>query len=180
MSSTTLILIILGVIVGGGCVMVAIFAAILFPVFSQARQAAKETMSLSNMKQLSLGMQMYSAEADGCFPPASNWGTLVMPYTKNDRLFHDPTIGTPDKKPFGYAMNATTSGVRIDAILNPDNAVLLFTSNVRAMNAVGSESDLRKNSRGGFVIGFTDGSAKRIREGAYGTLDWQIRRVKAP
>ena len=50
---------------------IAILAAILFPVFAQAKEAAKKTSDLSNQKQLSLGHIMYSSDNDDYF--ARNW-----------------------------------------------------------------------------------------------------------
>ena len=43
---------------------IAILAAILFPVFAQAREQARKTTCLSNLKQLGLGMTMYSSDND--------------------------------------------------------------------------------------------------------------------
>ena len=43
---------------------IAILAAILFPVFAQAKAAAKKTAGLSNVKQLNLGLIMYAADHD--------------------------------------------------------------------------------------------------------------------
>ena len=48
---------------------IAILAAILFPVFAQAREAAKSTTCISNMKQLGLGHAMYTADNEGTFAP---------------------------------------------------------------------------------------------------------------
>jgi prepilin-type N-terminal cleavage/methylation domain-containing protein len=47
---------------------IAILAAILFPVFAQAKAAAKKTSSLSNVKQLSLANVMYAGDSDDMFP----------------------------------------------------------------------------------------------------------------
>jgi len=47
---------------------IAILAAILFPVFAKAREAARATSCLSNIKQLGLGLQMYMGENDQLFP----------------------------------------------------------------------------------------------------------------
>ncbi|MFZ4507266.1 MAG: prepilin-type N-terminal cleavage/methylation domain-containing protein [Fimbriimonas sp.] len=46
---------------------IAILAAILFPVFAQAKESAKRTSELANMKQLALGNIMYSADYDDVF-----------------------------------------------------------------------------------------------------------------
>jgi prepilin-type N-terminal cleavage/methylation domain-containing protein len=85
---------------------IAILAAILFPVFSQAKLAAKKTSSISNMKQIALGTQLYIGDADDVLPPLrwynpadlsipSTYGfyfypVLLQPYTKNTELFLDP------------------------------------------------------------------------------------------
>jgi len=47
---------------------IAILAAILFPVFAQAKLAAKKTVDLSNLKQIGLGALMYSNDYDDFFP----------------------------------------------------------------------------------------------------------------
>lgn len=47
---------------------IAILAAILFPVFAQAKVAAKKTAALSNQKQIALGLLMYTADYDDLWP----------------------------------------------------------------------------------------------------------------
>lgn len=51
---------------------IAILAAILFPVFAQAKQAAKKTASLSNVKQQGLAIVMYGGDSDDVFPTQLN------------------------------------------------------------------------------------------------------------
>src|SRR2546426_2934798 len=53
---------------------IAILAAILFPVFAQAREKARQISCLSNQKQLGTAMQLYLQDWDERFP---NWRTLV-------------------------------------------------------------------------------------------------------
>jgi prepilin-type N-terminal cleavage/methylation domain-containing protein/prepilin-type processing-associated H-X9-DG protein len=68
---------------------IAILAAILFPVFAQAREAARKTTCLSNVKQLALAHIMYSNDYDEQlatswsygFPGEFTWA--VQPYIKN-------------------------------------------------------------------------------------------------
>jgi len=57
---------------------IAILAAILFPVFSQAREKARQTSCLSNFKQIGLSVRMYSQDYDeefpmGTYPGPRNW-----------------------------------------------------------------------------------------------------------
>lgn len=47
---------------------IAILAAILFPVFAQAREKARQTACLSNLKQVGLAVQMYAQDYDENIP----------------------------------------------------------------------------------------------------------------
>lgn len=47
---------------------IAILAAILFPVFAQAKDAAKKSVGLSNVKQIGLGYALYTSDSDDTFP----------------------------------------------------------------------------------------------------------------
>lgn len=77
---------------------IAILAAILFPVFAQARAAARKAACTSNMKQLGLALQAYSADYEGMFPPSQtgpggatiSWPTMLYPYVKNEGVFVCP------------------------------------------------------------------------------------------
>jgi len=78
---------------------IAILAAILFPVFAQAREKARSISCLSNVKQFGLGEQMYVQDYDETFPLAwgvetnppppgqyedpSSWWNEIYPYIKN-------------------------------------------------------------------------------------------------
>jgi prepilin-type N-terminal cleavage/methylation domain-containing protein/prepilin-type processing-associated H-X9-DG protein len=65
---------------------IAILAAILFPVFAQAREKARQTACLSNMKQLGTGFMMYAQDYDESLPLAVrqsdgfSWDRIVIPY----------------------------------------------------------------------------------------------------
>jgi len=75
---------------------IAILAAILFPVFAQAKAAAKKTASLSNVKELGLAHMMYANDYDDTF--ASSWAKefagdfsfFVQPYMKNLNILTNP------------------------------------------------------------------------------------------
>jgi prepilin-type N-terminal cleavage/methylation domain-containing protein len=60
---------------------IAILAAILFPVFAQAKEAAKKTQSLSNAKQTGTSMLIYSADYDDLFPNANRVDGIAGTYT---------------------------------------------------------------------------------------------------
>ena len=50
---------------------ISILAAILFPVFAQAREKARQTACLSNMRQMNLGVMMYAQDVDETLPLAA-------------------------------------------------------------------------------------------------------------
>lgn len=70
---------------------IAILAALLFPVFAQAKEASKKSSCLSNTKQLSLGVILYSDDHDEVFPPTQNsdfvaWPDLLASYVKINQV----------------------------------------------------------------------------------------------
>src|SRR5687767_8865855 len=56
---------------------IAILAAILFPVFAQAREKARQTSCVSNLKQLATGLMMYVQDHDEMFPRANQGATVA-------------------------------------------------------------------------------------------------------
>lgn len=86
---------------------IAILAAILFPVFAQAKVAAKGTASLSNIKQLGMAWIMYANDNSDYAVPYANetpgpllfnglqyspWAQLCQPYIKNINITQDPLV----------------------------------------------------------------------------------------
>jgi len=77
---------------------IAILAAILFPVFSRAREKARQTSCLSNLKQLDLGVGMYVQDYDETYPPFAYVAggmpytafDMVLPYIKNRQILLCP------------------------------------------------------------------------------------------
>ncbi len=84
---------------------IAILAAILFPVFAQAKESAKQSVCLSNLKQVGLAASLYSNDMDDNLPSWAarvrpvNGGTSdyippdmqLMPYMKNDQVWTCPS-----------------------------------------------------------------------------------------
>ena len=102
---------------------IAILAAILFPVFAQAKLAAKKAASLSNTKQLGLAHIMYAGDYDDTFDaqglptPYNNYGWQmswmfeVNPYVKNYDIFKDPTDTHPISQNTGPLYTYWANGV---------------------------------------------------------------------
>ena len=74
---------------------IAILAAILFPVFARAREKARQTSCLSNVKQITLGLMMYCQDYDDMFMNVrqgpGGWNNLAQPYVKNWNMFRCPS-----------------------------------------------------------------------------------------
>src|SRR3712207_4053553 len=81
---------------------IAILAAILFPVFAQAREQARAAACGSNMRQLATGVMMYVQDHDECLPMVTNyaaaanapdrvWMATIQPYVKNTGVFLCPS-----------------------------------------------------------------------------------------
>src|SRR5687767_15602796 len=79
---------------------IAILAAILFPVFAQAREKARQTACLSNNRQMAVAVAMYGQDYEA-YPlysyPTGNerWHTLLNPYMKNEGIRTCPTAAAP-------------------------------------------------------------------------------------
>ena len=75
---------------------IAILAAILFPVFAQAKAAAKKTQALSNLKQLGTATFLYMGDYDDWV--SRKWWDMhvdYLPYTKSIDIFLDPASSAP-------------------------------------------------------------------------------------
>jgi prepilin-type N-terminal cleavage/methylation domain-containing protein len=79
---------------------IGILAAILFPVFARARENARRTSCLSNLKQISLGYMMYIQDYDERFPanfaypggaPYLSYFAAVTSYVKNKQIWYCPS-----------------------------------------------------------------------------------------
>ena len=140
---------------------IAILAAILFPVFAQAKMAAKKTVALSNMKQLGTATFIYMGDVDDRFPKTYygfpdgcawgngnqvyyNWRYAINPYTKSKDLLTDPT------NPF-QGKTGTQLGMRKAYEDNANHNNDVYMSQNYAVN--------------GNIIGFANGPCGGQREG---------------
>src|SRR5262249_28839412 len=97
---------------------IAILAAILFPVFAQARDKARQSACLSNTRQIGTALTLYAQDYDETLPrywddsngeprnkggppnpnPLGHWHNRVQPYIKNYTVFICPSARTPDER----------------------------------------------------------------------------------
>lgn len=104
---------------------IAILAAILFPVFAQAREKARQTSCLSNMKQIGLGVMMYAQDYDETYPlgshlldtatAATTWQDLIEPYVKSGVSGTGVNIVQRANAPFWICPSATPNPTNLPA-----------------------------------------------------------------
>jgi hypothetical protein len=153
-------------IVMGSCaalalLMVPILGAIMFPVFSRAREAARSTSCLSHGKQLATALMMYAQDYDERFPPAKTWESGLTPYTKDSTLTVCPSFA-PGKH--AYAYNTWMSLRTEDKIDSPAEAPLFFESRLGTPNAADAvvsfdPRHVHGNGKAG-VVAFANGSVR--------------------
>src|SRR5215467_11511607 len=116
---------------------IAILAAILFPVFAQAREAARKTACISNFKQVGLAIEMYKTDNDGTWPLWWNgvdshigevaygrfWAGAIDPYTKNIQIRKCPSdpYKTPPSYPNKDANGNETLGSTVQSMTSNRN-----------------------------------------------------------
>ena len=105
---------------------IAILAAILFPVFARAREKARQTSCLSNLKQIGLGCMMYTQDYDETYPPGlvgspgagqgpvtqspyftdnKTTADITYPYVKNVQIYRCPSSPSTSGYSGNYGFN---------------------------------------------------------------------------
>ncbi|MES2465038.1 MAG: DUF1559 domain-containing protein [Armatimonadota bacterium] len=134
---------------------IAILASILFPVFAQAREKARQASCLSNTKQLGLAFLAYSQDYDEAFVPYSTtlptnvpnaeggttpylrWNALIQPYAKSLGIFTCPSAsatnsvigntasGTANTEYGSYGINSAVAMVARGSVSEPTHATFV-------------------------------------------------------
>jgi prepilin-type N-terminal cleavage/methylation domain-containing protein/prepilin-type processing-associated H-X9-DG protein len=169
---------------------IAILAAILFPVFARAREKARQSNCLSNVKQQVLGMMMYAQDydemmmsiyydlddSDSYTVDDTTWINVVIPYVKNSQIFQCPSKKTWT---YGYAANYSywssldgytpPMGRALAEMAEPSETVLVMDNNSSSQMWYSWEawgdtptynSLLPDRHNDGLNVGYCDGHAK--------------------
>ena len=123
---------------------ISIIAAIIFPVFAEIREKARQTSCTSNMKQVGLGLIQYRQDNDEAMPTGfiyqggiqvagAGWAGPTYPYIKNTGVFKcpdDPTSPVVAANaifyPVSYALNSNVAGLTSAAQQAPASTVMLY------------------------------------------------------
>jgi len=131
---------------------IALLAAILFPVFGRARERARQTGCMSNLKQIGLGLSQYVQDNDNAWPgglvpggpmavPATpggsgngepgfgmGWAGSIYPYVRNTQLYtcpDDTTLPASGTQNISYSMNQWLPARNESALASPVTTVAL-------------------------------------------------------
>lgn len=98
---------------------IAILAAILFPLFMTAKENARTSQCISNVKQLLGALAAYASDSNGRFPGPPGkftaYKVAVLPYVKNEGVFHCPNDKSDPPRPVSYAFNPRFGAQPMDA-----------------------------------------------------------------
>jgi prepilin-type processing-associated H-X9-DG protein len=155
----------------------AIAAAILFPVFAKAREKARQTSCMANVRLVSLGMMMYAQDHGDRFPPApltpesrtsadgiissikpesaqafwpsDNWRSLTLPYVKNAQVYICPVT----QSAYSYQVNDALYGLPLKRVKDPAVMAGIYDSGFLTGWPPGPHNK-------GWNVGFVDGHVK--------------------
>ncbi len=167
---------------------IAILAAILFPVFAAAKESAKATAGLAQMRQLSLSVMIYTTDHDETFVPSTNyatpqsdptriWTAAVYPYVKNRQIFVAPGANgseyatdwsTRQRQSVGYNDTAAFSfptGPTAATVVCQDFALTLGCS---AFTSAATTSQMQEPAQTGMFANTPHGTGGKYRGFVFG------------
>ena len=116
---------------------IAVLAAILFPVFATAREKARQTTCMNNMRQLTLALNMYAQDNGQFLPTGLNW-TQAVTKSVSAKIFDCPTtprVGTQDAPDYFYLggpgnlqqnqLGSFLAGAKLNEISFPSQAIMV-------------------------------------------------------
>ena len=137
---------------------IAVLAAILFPVFAQAREKARQTTCLNNQRQIALYVHIYTQDNDEMLPGGNVWN--ILPIDRKTLLCQSEV--TTAGNTYGY--NTATCNVGISTITNPTTTVLtadynLGTTSGQPANIIATPADVSYRHGGKYIASCVDGHA---------------------
>jgi prepilin-type processing-associated H-X9-DG protein len=131
-------------------------------VFTQARETARAVSCLSNVKQICLGMIMFTQDSDEKFKlKPESYKKSIMPYIKNEAIFKCPSDSSGG---VSYSFNSSLAGVSLAKLQYPADTVMIYE---------GKNGKLDFRHDGKAAVGFADGHAKLINAEGAKKLRWK-------
>lgn len=143
-----------------------ILGAILFPVFAQAREKARDATCMRNLQEMARACTLYAEDHRRQLPLASSWMDAIAPYVKEpDKTFRCPSV---HREAFGYAYHSDFSRLPIEkAHATLAQEPLIYDSVNLSRNATDPLTSLpnpprHRSGREHNNVAFLDGSVKSI------------------
>lgn len=144
-------------------VILAILAAILFPVFGIAREKGRQAACMNNQRQIATTALMYAQDHDEKLPPAASfWEALGLPQA----VLQCPTVGRAVAN--AYVCNNGIAGVALGDIDDPVTTIVSADGRHDAGHPAGTYDgvayqlpDIEKRHRGQFIASYADGHVER-------------------
>jgi prepilin-type processing-associated H-X9-DG protein len=135
--------------------------AMLFPITAGEDPKASECMS--NLRDLAMAVTIYQTDYDDRLPDSQTWMDRLVPYAKDEDLFHCPDVKKSDPHAYGYAMNYELSGKKGSDVAKPELAPLVFDSVLLVRNATsGFYGFPDPPRRDGDNVAYLDGHVRRL------------------
>jgi prepilin-type processing-associated H-X9-DG protein len=132
---------------------IAILAAILFPVFARAREKARQTTCTNNQRQIALSITMYGQDHNEVLPDDKVWGLI----SADPGILKCPTNG---KLTNGYGYSGALIGVSIGDVASPSDEFVTADSNSSTStpaNILNLEGQYDTRHTGSAIISYLDG-----------------------
>jgi len=130
---------------------IAVLAAIVFPVFKQARAKGWQALCMSNQRQMALNAVIYAQDNNDKLPAAETvWTSLNLP----DEMFVCPAAGNDD--PISYVYKRSIAGKRLGMIINM-SATILFADGKSQDHLYSNINDLDPRHVKKIIVAFADG-----------------------
>ena len=138
---------------------IALLAAILFPVFSAAREKARMTSCMNNQRQLVTALLMYVQDNGNKFPPATTvWSGLGLP----TKVYQCPSVSKSAGTTFNYGYGSGFGGMALGDLQKPSSTVVFAdilksgSNNDNILYSPG-DIDIRHNGHQSFIVAAADG-----------------------
>lgn len=134
---------------------IAILAAILFPVFSKAREKARQAACTSNLKQIGLSTMIYVQETDETFPAANGWASNIG--LSGSKILICTTQGKNNAAGNSYGYNSQLDVRKLGDVAFPETTLLAADCKVSSANRIlvsGNDVDLRHSGKA--LIAYAD------------------------
>ncbi len=138
----------------------SILLAILFPVFAQAREKAKEESCMTNQRYLSRAMLMYAQDHNESLPPNKDWCDLITPYITDKKIFQCPSADSNTNnvgKSTTYAYNSHCNHLNILKVNMPSITPMTFDAKNSKWNQSGGDELVACRHVNKTVMSFLDG-----------------------